>query len=212
MDKNIDWYIDKKVKRTIDSLEKHNIEAFYVNNEEELRKKIDEMIPKGAVVTNGDSITLLEAGVIDMLRSGDYTYLDKHKEGITSEEKKNIYEKSFTAHTYLSSTNALTENGELYNIDGNGSRVAAMIYGPKQVIIVAGINKIVRNLEEAEKRVRNYVAPLDAKKLGKNTPCTKVGYCVDCKSPERICNYFTVITGQFKKRIKVIIVNKNLGY
>ncbi|BDR63478.1 membrane protein [Clostridium tetani] len=212
MDKNIEWYIDKKVQRTIENLEKHNIEAFYVKDEDELKKNIDEMIPKGVIVTVGDSMTLLETGVIDMLRNDKYIYLDKHKEGITSEEKKNIYNKSFTAHTYLSSTNALTESGELYNIDGNGSRVAAMIYGPEQVIIVAGINKIVDNLEEAEKRVRNYAAPLDAKRLGKNTPCAKIGYCVDCKSSERICNYFTVIKGQFKSRIKVIIVNKHLGY
>ncbi|WP_245755151.1 lactate utilization protein [Pelosinus propionicus] len=121
--------------------------------------------------------------------------------------------RSFSADTFLCSTNALTEDGELYNIDGNGSRVAAMIYGPEQVIIVAGINKIVRNLEEAEKRVRNYAAPLDAKRLQKNTPCASLGYCVDCKSEERICNDFVVIKRQFTKgRIKVIIVGKQLGY
>jgi hypothetical protein len=94
-----------------------------------------------------------------------------------------------------------------------GSRVAPMLYGPKQVIIVAGINKLVRNLEDAENRVRNYAAPIDARRLGRDTPCTKIGHCVDCKSPNRICNDFVTITGQFfKDRIKVIIVNKSLGY
>ncbi len=101
----------------------------------------------------------------------------------------------------------------MYNIDGNGSRVAAMIYGPEQVIVVAGINKIVKNLEEAEKRARNHAAPLDAKRLNKNTPCASLDYCVDCKSDERICNNFLVIKRQFTKgRIKVMIVGKTLGY
>lgn len=113
----------------------------------------------------------------------------------------------------MCSTNALTENGELYNIDGNGSRVAPIIYGPKQVILVVGINNIVRDIEEAEKRVRQYSAPIDAKRLGKDTHYTTLGYCVDCKSPNRICNDFVVIRGQFVKgRIKVIIVKKQLGY
>ena len=113
----------------------------------------------------------------------------------------------------MCSTNALTESGELYNIDGNGSRVAPMLYGPRQVILVAGINKIVRDIEEAEKRVRQYAAPIDAKRLKKSTPCTVLGYCADCKSPDRICNDFVVIKGQFVKgRIKVIIVKKQLGY
>jgi len=158
-------------------------------------------------------MTLFETGVIDFLREGNITFLDKYRENITSEEKKQIYIQNFSADTFLCSTNALTESGELYNIDGNGSRVAPMLYGPKQVIVVAGINKIVKNLEEAERRVRNYAAPIDAKRLNRKTPCTTTGYCMDCKSPDRICNDFTIITGQFiKDRIKVIIVGKQLGY
>lgn len=150
---------------------------------------------------------------MDFLRKENYVILDKYRDGITSEEKKQIYIQNFSADTFLCSTNALTEDGELYNIDGNGSRVAPMIYGPKQVIIVAGINKLVRNLEEAERRARNYAAPIDAKRLNKDTPCTKLGHCVNCKSPNRICNDFVTITGQFvKNRIKVIIVEKTLGY
>src|SRR5699024_11448592 len=101
---------------------------------------------------------------------------------------------------------------QLYNIDGYGSRAASIIYGPKQIIIIAGINKIVKDLGEVGKRVRNYAVPLDEKRLGKNTPCTKVGYCMDYKSSDRICNYFTVINSQFSNRIKVIIVGKELGY
>jgi len=205
--------MEKQIDRTIDNLRKRNMKGFFVKNEIELIALLKELISENSVVGVGDSMTLFETGVIDLLRSGNYIFLDKYKDGITSEEKKQIYIKNFSADTFLCSTNALTENGELYNIDGNGSRVAPMIYGPKQVILVTGINKIAKDIEEAEKRVRNYSAPIDAKRLGKNTPCTTLGYCVDCKSPNRICNDFTIIRGQFiKDRIKVIIVGKELGY
>lgn len=213
MDSNVNWYMERQIKRTIVKLEKHNINGFYVANEVLLQEKIKQLIPEHSKVAVGDSMTLFETGIIDIFRNGKYNFLDKYKAGITHEEKKEIYRQSFSADTFVCSTNALTEEGELYNIDGNGSRVAAMIYGPEQVIIVAGINKIVRNLDEAEKRVRNYAAPLDAKRLGKDTPCASLGYCADCKSEERICNDFVVIKRQFTKgRIKVIIVGKQLGY
>lgn len=213
MDKNISWYITKQVEKVISGLEKHNMKGIFVKDEQELLEVLKSLIKQKSVVGVGDSVTLWETGILDLLRKGDYIFLDKYREGITSEEKKEIYIQNFSADTFLCSTNALTEAGELYNIDGNGSRVAPMIYGPKQVIIVTGINKLVRNIEEAEKRVRNYAAPLDAKRLKKDTPCTKLGYCVDCKSPNRICNDFVTITGQFvRDRIKVIIVAKSLGY
>ncbi len=213
MDNDITWYIDKQIEKTINALEKRNMKGIFVKDEQELLEVLKSLIQENSIVGVGDSVTLLETGVLDFLRKGNYVFLDKYREGITSEEKKQIYIQNFTADTFLCSTNALTEDGELYNIDGNGSRVAPMIYGPKQVIIVAGINKLVRNLEEAERRVRNYAAPLDAKRLNKDTPCTKLGHCVNCKSTNRICNDFVTITGQFvKNRIKVIIVAKTLGY
>lgn len=213
MDNNISWYVEKQVDRTIDNLRKHNMAGYFVKDEVELIELLKELITEDSVVGVGDSMTLFETGVIEFLRKGNYKFLDKYKENITSEEKKQIYIQNFSSDTFMCSTNALTENGELYNIDGNGSRVAPMIYGPKQVVLVAGINKIVSDLKEAEKRVRNYSAPIDAKRLKKNTPCTTLGYCVDCKSPNRICNDFLIITGQFvKDRIKVIIVGKELGY
>ena len=213
MDTNVLWYIEKQIDRTINNLRKRNMEGFFVKDDRELKELLKQLIDESSIVGVGDSITLFETGVIDFLREGNYTFLDKYREGLTSEDKKQIYIQNFSADTFLCSTNALTEDGELYNIDGNGSRVAPMIYGPKQVILVAGINKIVKDIEEAEKRVRNYSAPIDAKRLGKNTPCTTLGYCADCKSPNRICNDFTIIRGQFvKDRIKVIIVGKQLGY
>ncbi len=212
-DNQTDWTIEKRVARTIANLEKHQMGGFYVADEIQLRAKIKEWIPARATVAVGDSMTLFETGVIDLLRDGTYDFLDKYRSGITAAAKKELYRRSFSANTFLCSTNALTEAGELYNIDGNGSRVAALLYGPDQVIVVAGINKIVGDLAEAERRARNLAAPLDAKRLGKNTPCASLGYCVDCQSPARICNDFVVIKRQFvKDRIKVIIVGKSLGY
>lgn len=213
MEGNISWFIDKRVEKLVSNLEKHNMKGIFVKDEDELKEVLKDLIQEGSVVGVGDSVTLQETGVLDFLRAGNYDFLDKYREGITGEEKKKIYIQNFTSDTFMCSTNAITEEGVLYNIDGNGSRVAPMIYGPKQVIIVAGINKVVRNMEDAENRVRNYAAPIDARRLGRDTPCTKIGHCVDCKSPNRICNDFVTITGQFvKDRIKVIIVNKSLGY
>jgi len=213
MDENISWYMEKRVEKTLDGLSKNNMKGIFVKDEDELLKVIKELIAENSIVGVGDSATLLETGILDLLRNGKYNFLDKYQQGLTSEEKREIYIQNFSADTFLCSTNALTEDGTLYNIDGNGSRVAPMIYGPKQVIIVAGMNKLVQNKEDAERRVRNYVAPIDAKRLNKDTPCTKIGHCVDCKSPNRICNVFVTITRQFvKDRIKVIIVGHTLGY
>lgn len=213
MDKNVAWYIEKQVERTIKNLNSRNMEGYYVNNREQLFQKLKEFIAEGSTVGVGDSMTLFETNIIDFLRDGSFNFLDKYEEKLTKDEKREIYIKNFSADTFICSTNAITESGELYNIDGNGSRVAPMIYGPKQVIIITGINKIVKNLEEAEIRVRQYAAPVDAKRLNKDTPCTKLGYCIDCKSSNRICNDFVIIKGQFiKGRIKVVIVGEVLGY
>lgn len=213
MDKNVKWYVEKRIDRTLESLKNNNMKGYYIEKREQLFDILKSLITEKSTIGVGDSITLAETGIIDFLREGNYEFLDKYREGITSEEKKLIYIQNFSADTFMCSTNALTENGEIYNIDGNGSRVAPMIYGPEQVILVVGINKIVKDIEEAEKRVRNYSAPIDAKKLNKNTPCTKLGYCVDCKSPNRICNHFTIIRRQFDgDRIKVIIIGEELGY
>ena len=148
-----------------------------------------------------------------LFRNKNVNFLDKYADEYKGKDKKELYRANFSVDTFLTGTNAITENGELYNIDGNGSRVAPMIYGPDQVIVIVGTNKLVKNLEDAKNRVRQLSAPVDAKRLGKNTPCTKLGYCVDCMHEERICNDFVVIAGQFQKnRIKILIIDENLGY
>ena len=213
VDNNIMWVNEKRINRVIDALRNNNMEGYYINTNEELIKKIRDLIPENSVVACGGSMTLFETNVIEFLRRGKYNFLDRYKEGLTQEEIKNIYRAAFSADVYLTSSNAVTEEGELYNVDGNGNRVAAMLYGPDKVIVVIGVNKIVSCLEEAIQRSKNYSAPANAKRLNRNTPCAKVGYCMECNSEDRICNEYTLIRRQGKKgRIHVLILNDNLGY
>ena len=213
MDKNALWVSQQRIKRTMENLEKNNMEAYYVESNKDLIDKVRELVHDGEIVAVGGSMTLFDTGVIDFLRQGDYKFLDRYKNGLTAGDMKEIFRESFFANTYFTSSNALTENGELYNVDGNGNRVAAMIYGPDKVIVIVGINKIVKNLDEAIKRNREISAPANCKRLNKETPCAKVGYCMDCSSSDRICNDYVVIRRQGTKgRIKVIICNEQLGY
>ena len=213
MDKNLKWVNEQKIIRTIEALEKNNMNGYLVENEEELIDKIKEIVSEGSMVACGGSISLFETGVIDHLRSDRYKFLDRYKEGLTKEEIVKIYKEAFFADAYFSSSNAITEDGQLYNVDGNGNRVAALLYGPGKVIIICGINKIVPTLDDAIKRNKTVSAPANAKRLNKNTPCTKVGYCMNCNSKERICSEYTVIKRQsIKGRIHVIFLNKEIGY
>jgi hypothetical protein len=164
-------------------------------------------------VAVGGSATLFETGVIDFLRSGKYNFLDRHKKGLSRENIKEIFRKSFFCNDYLVSTNAVTEDGELYNVDGTGNRVAAMLYGPDHVIVIVGSNKIVKDVNAAVEKVKQDAAPANTKRLGIDTPCSKIGYCVDCKSDSRICNDYVLIKRQnVKGRIKVIILDEDFGY
>ena len=213
MDCNVKWVNEEKILRIITSLEKNNMNGYLVKSKEELIDKIISLTNKGEKVSCGGSMSLVETGVMDLLRSGRYEFLDRAKEGLSIEDIDRIYRECFFTDTYFSSSNAITEDGELYNVDGNGNRVAALLFGPKKVIIVAGVNKIVKNLDEAIKRNREIAAPANAKRLNKNTPCTKVGYCMDCNSKEKICREYTVISSQKDKdRIHVIFLNENIGY
>lgn len=213
MDANVKFVVDKRVLRTIENLEKNNMKGYFVENEEEAIKKIKDIIGEGDTLSVGGSMTLFETGIIDFLRKGKYNFLDRYEEGLSPEDIKEIYRKSFSADAYFTSSNAITEEGELYNVDGRGNRVAAMIYGPDKVIVVVGVNKIVRDLDEAIMRNRELAAPANVKRLNKNTPCSKVGYCMDCNSKDRICNEYVVIRKQADgDRIHVIIIDNDFGY
>jgi len=205
--------MDTTIQTTIDSLKRNNIAGYFVTSKAELLELLQNLLPKGTTVGSGDSVTLEQTGVFEFLRNGNYVFHDKFQPGLTSAEKRSIYLKNFSAHTFITGTSAVTMDGKLFNIDGNGSRVAPMIYGPEQVIVVVGTNKIVPNVKVAIERTRQIAAPLDAMRLKKDTPCVKIGRCVDCNHNQRICNDFVLITGQFiEDRIKVIIVDETLGY
>lgn len=213
MDKNAQWVNEKKIERTIKALENNNMKGYLVSSKDELLEKIDELVKDNSLVGCGGSQTLFETGVIDYLRSGKYEFLDRYAEGLTPQDIKNMYRKSFCSDAYFTSTNAITENGELYNVDGNGNRVAAMLYGPDKVIVITGVNKIVKDVDEAIKRNEEIAAPANAKRIGTKTPCQSVGYCMDCSSPDRICCEYTLIKRQrTSNRIHVIFLNNSFGY
>lgn len=205
--------MQERVKKTIENLLRHNIGGYYVKSPDELLALLATLLRIGETVGCGDSLTLEQTGVFDFLRSGPYQFLDKHQPGLSSAQKREIYLQNFRADTFLTGVNAVTVDGKLLNIDGNGSRVAPMLYGPKQVVVVSGTNKLTDTLEEAHYRARQFAAPLDARRLNKDTPCVKLGRCVDCNHPRRICNDFVLITGQFvKDRIKVIFIDGDYGF
>ena len=198
------------INKTINSLIKTNINAKYITSRKMLFDTIDEFLFDNCTVGYGGSETLNQLKIKEWLREKNNIKLfDRDISGKRIEDMNN----ALTSDIFLMSSNAITENGELYNVDGNGNRVAALIYGPKKVIVICGENKIVENLEKAEDRVRTIAAPLNAKRLNKKTPCTITGKCEDCKSPDRICSNFVVSRQQIiKDRINVLILNENLGY
>lgn len=213
----------EQIKLTIENLNKNNMEAFFVETKEDALKKALSLLSDGDAVSVGGSVTLSEIGMLDALKNGNYNYLDRYAAGSPS-EMHGIFRKSFLTDAYITSSNAITENGELYNVDGNANRVAAMMYGPKRVVVIVGKNKIVKDLDAAVLRVKTIAAPLNCKRLNKETYCVKLGHCVTvdngeatamgvgCRSKDRICRNFTVIGEHVPDRIKVIIVNEDLGY
>ena len=212
------------IEATLEALRKNNMQAFYCPTGADARQKVSELLRKGDTVTHGGSVTLAQCGITELLKSGDYRYLDRSAPGLTREQVEEIYRQAFFADVYLTSANAVTQNGLLFNVDGNCNRVAAILYGPKSVIVVAGINKLVKDLDEAFDRLRTVAAPQNTQRLHCDTYCAKTGRCVSlnqpdsrmgdgCRSEQRICCSYTVCAQQRQKdRIKVILVGEELGY
>ena len=198
------------IKRTLDNLEKNRFKAVYVNTKEEALKLISTLIPEGSYTASGGSMTLVETGIMDYIKE----HTDYHKE----------YMDAYAADYYLVSANAITEHGELYEVDGRSNRVSAMLFGPEHVIVVAGINKLVPNVRRAMERVKEEAAPPNSERLECDNPCTKTGRCVGamsadhlcalgCGSEDRICCSYTIFGPQRQKdRITVILVGEALGY
>lgn len=204
---------EKQAQTIIKALEKRNMTGYYCASKEECVKKVLEIIEKDSVISWGGTMSIHECGIPQALKDeGIYTVLDR-SEYTTPEAQQEFAVKTFLCDYFLMSTNAITLDGELVNVDGNGNRVASLIYGPKHVIVIAGMNKVVGNVEEGYKRTRDMASPPNTIRLNKNTPCSTLGKCGDCLSPDCICNQIVVTRrSREKERIIVILVNDNLGF
>ena len=182
------WYQNMQVERTMKALKKNNFDARFAVNAHDALGEIFKMIPEGATVGVGGSLTLNQIGFFDEARRHPIKLMNSAVPGISPEEALKMRREMLLADIYLSSSNAVTEDGQLYNIDATGNRVGAMMFGPGKVILVCGVNKIVKDIDEAQRRVQEWVAPMNARRLGLKTPCAETGECADCASPQRICN------------------------
>ena len=202
-----------QAKSIISALEKRNMTAVYCESAEDCRKKVSELIPEGSVISWGGSMSIHECGIPQLLKDrGDCEVLDR-REYVTPEQQKEFAVRTFQCDYYLMSSNAITLDGELVNVDGYGNRVSSLIYGPSHVILVVGMNKVVPDVKQGFDRVRNVASPPNTIRLNKNTPCSKTGKCGDCMSPDCICNQIVVTRrSRDKERIIVMLVNETLGF
>ncbi|MDD6190465.1 MAG: lactate utilization protein [Firmicutes bacterium] len=202
-----------KIETIIKNLEKRNMKGYYAENREEALKMLLEMIPEGSSVGKGGSATLDEVGITKVLAEGNYEYLDAFATS-DPEAANAVRRRIFSADYFITSTNAVTLDGKLMNIDGTGNRMAAFIWGPDKVIVVAGLNKIVGSEEDALGRIKCDACPPNGIRLGKKTPCSITGKCGECLSPgNTMCSH--IVTTRFSSindRIHVILVNESLGF
>ncbi|MCW4039007.1 MAG: lactate utilization protein [Candidatus Bathyarchaeota archaeon] len=207
------WHTAKRVERTVNALKENGFEAVYASTRTDALQEVLNRVPTDALVGVGGSITVRELGLIDALNQRGHQVAEHWSSDLSPDERMAIRRQQLTSDVFLTSSNAITESGHLVNVDGAGNRVAAMIFGPKKVIVVAGVNKIVKNLEAALDRVNNVAAPMNAKRLNRKTPCAVTGQCTDCRSPERICNVTTIINRKpGRTDVTVLLVGEELGY
>ena len=212
MDANVKEIIKIKMEACKKALEKNGMKAYLVEDAQAARELVNAMIKDHETVCDGGTMTLQETGILDMLNHRDLLFHSHSDPTMTREQSDAEARKAFSADTFIASTNAVTLQGELVNIDGHGNRVSAMIFGPKQVIIVAGYNKIVEDEEAAKKRIREIAAPANSVRLHKQTPCSKTGSCQDCYSKDRICSSYVKINYDKEDRIRVILIAEAYGY
>lgn len=205
-------YYEKRAQAVMKNLRSRHFDACYCATREDALRQALSLIPEGATVGWGGCASAEEIGLIDAVRKGNYRPIDRDT-GATPEEKTVIMKQAMLAQVFLTGTNALSMEGELVNIDGTGNRVAAIVYGPESVIVIAGMNKVCDTLEDAVTRARTVAAPMNAQRFPVQTPCNVTGSCADCKSPQCICNQI-LITRHCRPagRIKVILVGEELGF
>ena len=196
-------------KTVIKGLESRNMSGYYAADREEALRLALDLIPEGASVTMGGAMSAHEIGLVDALKKGSYRFIDRDE----VEDKRAAMLAAYDADVFLVSANAMTQDGVIVNIDGNSNRVSAIAQGPKKVLFIVGMNKICDDIDGALKRARNVAAPVNAQRFGLQTPCTKTGTCMNCKSPDTICCQFLITRySRHKGRIHVILVNDTLGF
>lgn len=200
---------DLLAETVIRGLQSRNMSGYYAETKEEALKIALSLIPEGSKITNGGSVSIAEIGLIDAVKNEKYYYCDRST--VTDKHAAELF--AYDADVFLGSTNAITDDGILVNIDGNSNRVSAYAYGPKKLVLIVGMNKICSDLDSALKRARNEAAVINVQRFGLSTPCTKTGKCMDCKCPDTICCQFLITRySRHKDRIHVILVNDSLGF
>ncbi len=214
-----------QIEKLFKNLQKNKIQPLFAQTKEDAKNLVKDMLFDGCVITWGGSMSVIECGIDELLRDKRYCFLDRGRAGITPEQQQECFKAAIGADFFFCSTNAITENGELLNVDGLANRISSIAFGPKKVIMIVGKNKIVPDINKAFLRVKKIAAPKNCVRLGKNTPCAKLGHCVSllnndspnfadgCQSDDRICcDYMISATQRQKDRITVILVNEDLGY
>lgn len=196
----------------IAELKKRNMEGYYFENCKEMVEKIISMLPENGVIAYGGSESFKESGMLSALQSGSCQLIDRAS-AVTDEEKRTLYSRTVMADAYFMSSNAITYDGKLINIDGSGNRLACLMHGPKEVYIIVGMNKFVKSTEAGIERVRNLASPANVQRLNRKTPCHETGLCADCLAPDCICSHLVITRRSLLPgRIKVFMTAENLGY
>ena len=209
MNVNITKRNELLAQTVIKGLKSRNMTGYYAASKEEAKEIALSLIPEGSSVTMGGGMSVHEIGLVDALKEGNYNFIDRD----AYEDKRAAMLAAYDADVFLSSSNAITQDGILVNIDGNANRVSAIAQGPRKVVMIVGMNKVCDDWDGAMKRARNVAAPINTQRFGLSTPCTKTGTCMDCKSPDTICCQFLITRfSRHAGRIHVILVNDNLGF
>ena len=199
-------------EQMIKSLASRNMEAYYVKNKEEALAKALSLLPEGSTVSWGGTASAAEIGLLETLKKGNYTVYDRADHD-TDEGVRGVILQAFDCDFYIGSVNGISVDGVLVNIDGHSNRVAAYAWGPRTLLLIVGMNKVAKTVEDAISRARNEASPINAQRFGINPPCVKAGSCFDCKAQDCICcNILLTRFSQRKNRIKIILVDENLGF
>lgn len=213
MNEIVNWFYETMISESVGNLIKHDFEAMYVSDRSTACDEIIKRIPPDRTIGIGGSVTIREIGIIDMLKKQGNIIYDHWQQVLDKEESLRIRKAQQSSDVYLTSANAITLNGEIINIDGFCNRISTMAFGPKEVIFVAGKNKLVRDVREGIERIKNFAAPMNARRFGADTPCAKIGRCVDCNSPQRICRGTLILERRpFSTKMLVILVMEDLGF